>query len=174
MLWLSIKQHGDMTESLETSPKARPTRSLRGDYKVFHSIATRWADNDAYGHVNNVVYYSWFDTAVNAWLIKTGSLNLGSSPVIGLVVDTGCSYFESVSFPETVDIGLRVEALGRSSVTYAIGVFKHQKQHQDITSLSANTAIAQGRFTHVFVERSTQLPVAIPDEIRTRLVSIKR
>lgn len=146
---------------------SRPARSTRGDYRVFRSIPTRWADNDVYGHVNNVVYYAWFDTAVNAWLAETGSLNLGSSPVIGLVAETTCSYFESVSFPETVEIGIAVEALGRSSVTYVIGVFRMGGSGKE------GLALAQGRFTHVYVDQATQRPVPIPDAIRARMDGIR-
>ena len=143
---------------------SRPLRSQRCDYHVFRLIPTRWADNDAYGHVNNIVYYEWFDTAVNAWLIETGSLVLGISPIIGLVVETGCSYFESVSFPQNVEIGMAVKALGLSSVTYEIGVF----------SQGGNLAIAQGRFTHVYVDQASQAPVPIPDDIRARMEAIAR
>ena len=163
-----------MAGNMHAPPKPRALRSQRDDYRVFHAIATRWADNDAYGHVNNVVYYSWFDTAVNAWLISTGSLDLESSAAIGLVVDTACSYFESVSFPATVEIGMCVKTLGRSSVTYGIGVFRHGPHGEAIAGQNRHTAIAQGHFTHVYVDRSTRKPVPIPDQIRTRLMAIQR
>ena len=116
-------------------------------------------DNDVYGHVNNVVYYSYFDTAVNAALLEAGLLDIGASPVVGLVVETGCTYFESISFPETVEAGLAVERLGRSSVRYRLGVFK----------AGAPLAAAQGHFVHVYVERATQRPTDIPAPVRAAL-----
>ena len=102
----------------------RQPRLTRADFRVFRAIPTRWHDNDAYGHVNNVVYYGWFDTAVNAWLIENGFLDLAGSEIVGLVVETACTYFESVAFPETVEAGIAVERLGNSSVTYRIGIFR--------------------------------------------------
>src|SRR5215210_544712 len=96
----------------------RKVRSRRGDYRHFRPIPTRWMDNDPYGHVNNVVYYSWFDTAVNTYLIEAGVLDIAASPTVGVVIETGCTYFESVSYPETVEAGLAVTKLGRTSVTY--------------------------------------------------------
>lgn len=138
----------------------------RKNFRQFRAIATRWMDNDAYGHVNNVVYYSWFDTAVNAWLIEEGLLDIEASPVVGLVVETSCSYFESVAFPEPIEVGLAVERLGRSSVTYAVAIFRQ----------GAGQAAAQGRFTHVYVDRKEQRPVEIPAAVRkgleTLLVSV--
>jgi acyl-CoA thioester hydrolase len=142
---------------------SRPARSSRADYRVFRTIPTRWGDNDVYGHVNNVVYYGWFDTVVNAWLIENGLLDIAGSEIIGLVVETGCSYFESVAFPEEIELGLCVAALGRSSVTYHIGVFR--KGQAD--------AVAQGRFVHVHVMRADQRPVPIPDKARTLMESIR-
>ena len=131
----------------------------RDAFGIFRAIPTRWADNDAYGHVNNVVYYSWFDTAVNAWLIERGFLDITGSAVVGLVVETTCSYFESVAFPEAVEVGLGVERLGNSSVTYRIGVFRE----------GGGLAAAQGHFTHVYVDRTTQRPVPIPKDLRAAL-----
>jgi acyl-CoA thioester hydrolase len=142
---------------------SRPARTSRGDYRVFRAIPTRWADNDAYGHVNNVIHYSWFDTAVNAWLMENGLLDIAGSGTIGLVVETSCSYFESVAFPEEVELGIAVAALGQSSVTYRIGVFR---QGQDI-------AIAQGRFVHVHVTRADQRPAPIPDRARALMQAIR-
>ena len=118
-----------------------PERRDRYPYSL--SIATRWMDNDVYGHVNNVVYYPYFDTVVNEYLIRTGVLDIERSPVIGLVVETQCRYFEPVTFPDTIHAGLRVARLGRSSVRYEIGLFKND----------AETAAAQGHFVHVYVER---------------------
>lgn len=137
----------------------RPERLARAVFGVFRAIPTRWHDNDVYGHVNNVVYYSWFDTAVNAWLIERGFLDIAGSRTVGLVVETSCTYFESVAFPETVELGLGVERLGTSSVTYRIGVFRQ----------GGERAAAQGRFTHVYVDRATQRPVPIPADLRAAL-----
>ena len=137
----------------------RPERLPRAVFKVIRPIATRWMDNDAYGHVNNVHYYSYFDTAVNGWLVEEGLLDIVDSPVIGLVVETGCIYFESVAFPETLEAGIRVAHLGRSSVRYVIGIFKE----------GAELAAAQGHFVHVHVDRATQRPVDIPARTREAL-----
>ncbi|KRD99904.1 thioesterase [Bosea sp. Root381] len=131
----------------------------RAAFRLFRAIPTRWADNDAYGHVNNVVYYAWFDTAVNAWLVEGGFLDIAGSAVVGLVVETSCSYFESVAFPETVEVGLGIERLGNSSVTYRIGIFRE----------GGERAAAQGHFTHVYVDRATQRPVPIPADLRDAL-----
>ncbi|WP_293798447.1 thioesterase family protein [uncultured Bosea sp.] len=140
----------------------RQPRLTRADFRVFRAIPTRWHDNDVFGHVNNVVYYGWFDTAVNAWLIENGFLDLAGSEIVGLVVETGCTYFESVAFPETVEAGIAVERLGNSSVTYRIGIFRH----------GGTQAAAQGRFTHVYVERASQKPVPIPAPLRGALAAI--
>ncbi len=137
----------------------RPTRLSRSAFKLFRPIQTRWMDNDAYGHVNNVHYYSYFDTAVNGWLIEEGLLDVENAPVIGLVVETGCTYFESVAFPEKLEAGIGVAHLGRSSVRYVIGIFKE----------GAELAAAQGHFVHVFVERTTRRPVDISDHAREAL-----
>jgi acyl-CoA thioester hydrolase len=134
----------------------RPARLSRVAFRHFRPIATRWIDNDVYGHVNNVVYYSYFDTVVNGHLIEAGLLDIAKSPAIGLVVETGCTYYESVAFPNALEAGLAVETLGRSSVRYRIAVFK----------AGADLAAAQGHFVHVYVERSTQRPVPIPDAHR--------
>ncbi|WP_377840909.1 acyl-CoA thioesterase [Bosea sp. UC22_33] len=141
----------------------RQPRLMRADFRVFRAIPTRWHDNDAYGHVNNVVYYGWFDTAVNAWLIENGFLDLAGSEIVGLVAETGCTYFESVAFPETVEAGISVERLGKSSVTYRIGIFRQ----------GGGLAAAQGRFTHVYVERASQKPVPIPAPLRAALTAIQ-
>ncbi len=141
----------------------RASRLTRGDFRIFRAIPTRWHDNDVYGHVNNVVYYGWFDTAVNAWLIENGFLDPATSEIVGLVVETGCSYFESVAFPETVEAGIAVERLGTSSVTYRIGIFRQGSEQ----------AAAQGRFTHVYVARASQKPVPIPATLRAALTAIQ-
>lgn len=141
----------------------RPPRRGRADFRIFRPIQTRWHDNDVYGHVNNVVYYSWFDTAVNGWLVENGFLDIGGSDTIGLVVETTCTYFESVAFPEAVEVGIAVERLGTSSVTYRLGIFRH----------GSNEAAAQGRFTHVYVERAGQRPVPIPPPLRAALEAMQ-
>ena len=137
----------------------RPSRPDRSAFRLFRPIATRWMDNDAYGHVNNVHYYSYFDSAVNGWLVEKGLLAIAGSPVIGLVVESGCSYFESVAFPDALEAGIAVAHLGRSSVRYRIGIFKS----------GADEAVAQGHFVHVYVDRATQRPVEIPPETRRAL-----
>jgi acyl-CoA thioester hydrolase len=137
----------------------RPTRPDRSAFRLFRPIATRWMDNDAYGHVNNVHYYSYFDSAVNGWLVEQGLLAITESPVIGLVVESGCTYFESVAFPDALEAGIAVAHLGRSSVRYRIGIFKE----------GAEPAVAQGHFVHVYVDRVTQRPVEIPPNAREAL-----
>lgn len=140
----------------------KPVRLTRADLRHFTTIQTRWQDNDVFGHVNNVVYYAWFDTAVNGWLIDRGLLDSAASSIIGLVVETGCSYAESIAFPEPVSIGIAIDRLGSSSVRYRIGVFR---EHGDL-------AIAQGHFTHVYVDRASQRPVPIPDAIRAAMARL--
>ena len=134
----------------------RAARLSRAAFRHFRPIATRWMDNDVYGHVNNVVYYSYFDTVVNGHLIEAGLLDIAESPAVGLVVETGCTYFESVAFPDVLEAGVAVETLGRSSVRYRVGIFK----------AGAELAAAQGHFVHVYVERGSQPPVPIPDAHR--------
>jgi acyl-CoA thioester hydrolase len=134
----------------------------RGDFKHFHTITTRWMDNDAYGHVNNVVYYSWFDTVVNQFLIANGALDIEHSKVIGLVIETQCNYFASVAFPERVVAGLRVSKLGNSSVRYEVGIFREDEE----------SASAQGHFVHVYVDRESRRPSAIPEPMRTLLQTL--
>ncbi len=141
---------------------SRPELLQRADYRYFRVIPTRWMDNDVYGHVNNVVYYSYFDTAVNGHLIEAGVLDIARSPVIGLVVETQCRFAASLAFPETVTAGLRVAHLGRSSVRYDIGLFSDR----------AEAAAAQGHFVHVYVDRATQTPVPIPDPVRAVLATL--
>lgn len=135
---------------------SRPTPNLRSSYPVFRAIPTRWADNDMYGHVNNVVYYSWFDTAVNALLIERGALDIHHGEVIGLVVETQCNYFSSLAFPQTVHAGIRVAHAGTSSIRYEVGLFAE----------GADVPAAQGHFVHVYVDRTTQRPVALPRALR--------
>ena len=140
----------------------RPERLSRGAFAVFRPIATRWSDNDVYGHVNNAQYYSYFDTAVNGWLVEKGLLTLATSAVVGLVVETGCTYFESVAFPEPLEAGIAVTRLGRSSVRYAVAIFRKDGAQ----------SVAQGHFVHVYVDRATQRPVAIPDPVRAALETL--
>jgi acyl-CoA thioester hydrolase len=142
---------------------SRPDRRGRDAYRWFVTIATRWADNDAYGHVNNTVFYQWFDTAVNAWLIEAGLLDIEAGDPIGLVVETGCSYFAPLSFPGDVEVGIAVDRLGNSSVTYRIGVFGRGETEP----------AAQGHFTHVYVGRNGRRPVPLPDSWRVRLIELK-
>jgi acyl-CoA thioester hydrolase len=141
--------------------RAEPNK--RDDYKHFHDITTRWMDNDAYGHVNNVVYYSWFDTVVNQFLIRKGVLDIERSQVIGLVIETQCNYFASVAFPERITAGLRVTKLGNSSVRYEVAIFRGDEQR----------ASAQGHFIHVYVDRDTRKPSAIPDGMQQLLQTIQ-
>ncbi|MDQ3942615.1 MAG: acyl-CoA thioesterase [Actinomycetota bacterium] len=134
----------------------------RDRYRHFLEIATRWMDNDVYGHVNNVVYYSYFDTVVNGYLISEGVLDIEGSPVIGLVVETRCRYFAPITFPDTVHAGLSVARLGSSSVRYEIGLFRNDE----------SVAAAQGHFVHVYVERATRRTAALPQETRRALEKI--
>lgn len=128
----------------------------REDYRRFLAIPTRWMDNDTYGHVNNVTYYSYFDTVVNEHLINAGGLDIRNAPFVGLVVETTCRYFRSLTFPETIDAAMRVARLGRSSVTYEIALFRQGDLHP----------AAAGRFVHVWVDRKTNAPCDIPPAIR--------
>jgi acyl-CoA thioester hydrolase len=140
----------------------RPAPENRNAYHHFQSIPTRWMDNDVYGHVNNVVYYSYFDTVVNQYLIEQRALNIDTSKVIGLVVETQCRYFASITFPDVVHAGLRVAKLGNSSVRYEIGLFRNDEQ----------TASAQGYFIHVYVDRATRRATFLPADLRSALEKI--
>jgi acyl-CoA thioester hydrolase len=137
-------------------------RASRGEYRHFTALTTRWSDNDVYGHLNNVVYYALFDTAVNAALIEAGVLDVERSAAIGLVVETGCRYFEALAFPDAVEVGLRVAKLGRSSVRFEIAIFK----------AGADEAAAQGHFVHVYVDRETRRPVELPGEVQRFLETL--
>ncbi len=131
----------------------------RSAYRHFSSVGTRWMDNDVYGHVNNVVYYSYFDTVVNRYLVEAGALDIERGPVIGLVVETACQYFAPLAFPQTVDAGLRVARLGRSSVRYEVGLF----------AAGAGETAARGHFVHVYVDRAGRRPVELPAALRAAL-----
>lgn len=135
---------------------SKPSAHQRADYPHFHILPTRWMDNDAYGHVNNVVYYSWFDTAVNHFLIAKQALDIPHGDIIGLVIETHCNYFAPISFPDTVQIGVRVANIGNSSVRYEVGIFREDDA----------TAAAQGHFVHVYVDAATRRPVTMPDLMR--------
>ena len=139
-------------------------RSPRAAYAHFLPLATRWMDNDVYGHVNNVQYYSYFDTAVNHYLITSGWLDIHNGDVVGLVVETRCSFAASVAFPDELDVGLRVEKLGNSSVRYGIGIFRRGEP----------LAAAEGHFIHVYVDRETNKPVRVPEALRAVLQPLLR
>ena len=124
----------------------------RDAYRAWTRIGLRWADNDVYGHVNNTIYYQWFDSAVNGWLVGEGLLDIAQGDPIGLVVATACDYLAPLAFPGNVEVGIAVERLGRSSVTYRLGVFAD----------GASEPAAQGRFTHVYVGRESRRPVELP------------
>lgn len=141
---------------------ARPSPSSRNAYKAFRTITTRWMDNDIYGHMNNVVHYSLFDTAVNGWLIGEGVLDIHGGDQIGIVVETGCRYFSELAFPDMVTAGIRVAKLGTSSVRYEVGLFRNEEE----------TAAAEGFFVHVYVDRETRRPKALSDRLRTALSAI--
>jgi acyl-CoA thioester hydrolase len=141
---------------------SRPTPETRAAYRHFQRIPTRWMDNDVYGHVNNVVYYSYFDTVVNQYLIEQGVLDIERSPVIGLVVETRCRYFAPLTFPDRVDAGLRVARLGNTSVRYEIGLFRNAE----------DTTCAQGHFVHVYVDRASRRPATLPPPLRAALERI--
>ena len=138
----------------EPSPSAR-----RGDFSVIRPIPTRWMDNDHYGHVNNVAYYSFFDTAVNGFLIDACGTDIRELPAIGIVAESSCRFLSAVSFPDTVDAGLGIERLGTKSVVYRIALFREEEDEP----------CAIGRFVHVYVDRATRRPVEIPQEIRKAL-----
>lgn len=135
---------------------------LRADYPHFQAITTRWHDNDLYGHVNNVTYYSFFDSAVNTYLIERGGLDIHEGAVVGFVVSSACDYFASIAFPDRIEIGLRVGTLGNSSVQYELAVFKQGEEE----------ACAAGRFVHVFVDRQSNRPVSIPPPLREALSAL--
>lgn len=145
---------------------AEPRKAFgrRADYRHFLAITTRWMDNDVYGHVNNVVYYSYFDTVVNRYLIESGALDIATSPVIGLVVETGCRYAKPLAFPEAVTAALRVARLGVSSVRYEIGLFREDD----------DDAAAEGHFIHVYVDRATRRPAPLPEKLRGALLPLVR
>ena len=143
---------------------SREQPETRDRYAAFESITTRWMDNDVYNHVNNVVYYSWFDTAVNAYMVRAGVLALDSPEVVCLVVETGCRYFRPVSFPDAIHCGLRVAHLGTSSVRFEIGVFRNDE----------DSAVAQGHFIHVACDAATHRRVPMPADMRAALEQLRK
>lgn len=163
-----MSAHTDSTDrSASAAPAtpvvvAKPAPDHRSTYRAFRAISTRWMDNDVYGHVNNVVYYSWFDTAVNAHLIEQGALDIHHGSVIGLVVETQCNYFAPLAFPQTIEAGIRVARLGGSSVRYEVGLFAQ----------GSELCAARGHFVHVYVDRETRRPVALPANLRNVLETL--
>ena len=148
---------------MSSASTSRPQPESRSAFKVFRRIDTRWTDNDVYGHVNNVVYYSWFDTAVNAHLIEQGALDIHHGETIGLVIETQCNYFAPLAFPQTIEAGIRVAKLGSSSVRYEIGLFA---QGEDLCA-------ARGHFVHVYVDKENRRPVkALPLKLKTVLETL--
>jgi acyl-CoA thioester hydrolase len=146
-----------------TDSKARKEFGRRADYRHFLPITTRWLDNDLYGHINNTVYYTFFDTVVNSTLIAGGFLNLEGSQIIGLVVENGCRFAKPLSYPEPVTAALRVAHIGNSSVRYEIGLFRGNE----------DDAAAEGHFIHVYVDRQTRRPVPLPDLLRGLLEPLR-
>lgn len=136
--------------------------AARTDFPHLIEIPTRWMDNDAYGHVNNVNYYSFFDTAVNSFLIDRGVLDIHADRIVGFVVDTGCAYFSSIAFPDTVHVGVRVAKLGHSSVRYELALYRNAEARP----------AAAGHFVHVYVDRESKRAAAIPDAVRSVLATI--
>ena len=141
----------------------RPSAHTRSQYRHFLPIQTRWSDNDAYGHVNNVVYYSYFDTLVNRWLIEQGGLDIDRGPVIGFAAETGCRYHRPFAYPETIFAAMRIGHLGTSSVRYELALF----------GAGEDVARADGHFVHVFVERASGRPTPIPPRIRDALERLR-
>ena len=137
----------------------KPEVKNRTQYHFLLPIQTRWADNDIYGHVNNVTYYSYFDTAANALLIQHAAFDIHNSPIIGLVVNSSCDFLEELTYPEIIEVGVAISKIGNSSLTYDLAIFKQGQQN----------ASAQGQFVHVFVERETKKSTSIPQEMRDAL-----
>ena len=152
-----------MTPKRTIEPPAEPAKETRARYRHFMALQTRWADNDVYGHVNNVTYYAYFDTAVNCYLIEKGGLDIADGGVVGFAVETMCRYVKPLAYPDALEAGLRVGHLGRSSVRYEVGIFR--KGDQD--------AAAFGHFVHVFVDRASGRPVPLPPRIRRALERIR-
>ena len=141
----------------------RQAADHRSDYFFFAPITTRWMDNDVYGHVNNVTYYSYFDTLANTYLIEEGGLDIHHGDIVGFVVNSGCSYFAPIAYPEKIEGALRINKMGNSSVEYGIAIFKE----------GSSTAVAQGHFVHVFVDKESNTPCSIPTQLREALQKIQ-
>lgn len=139
------------------SEMTRPRRAM-SDYRVVRDIALRWADQDMYGHVNNVIHYSLMDTAVNGWLIEASGVDIRKLSAVGVVVETGCSYLDELRFPQTISLGIALTSRGRSSVTYEVSLFDENR-----------TLAALGRFVHVYIDQTTRRPVPVPPEVSTAL-----
>jgi len=152
-----------MTSS-PTRREQRPAPETRAGFAHFYAIAQRWMDSDVYRHMNNVVYYSFFDTAVNRYLIERGALDVERSPDVGLVVETQCRFFSPITFPAMVNVGLRVDHIGKSSLRYAIALFSDE----------ADIASAQGHFVHVYVNRATNRPVPVPEAVKAAVLPLLR
>jgi acyl-CoA thioester hydrolase len=148
---------------MSNAPQARPQAAARADYRAFRQVGTRWMDNDVYGHVNNVVYYSWFDTLVNGYLVEQGALDIEHGQTIGLVVETHCNYFAPLAFPQMVEGGLRVANIGASSVRYEVGIFAQ----------GAPLTAARGHFVHVYVDRATRRPTTLPARLLGALEALR-
>ncbi len=142
----------------------RPPPLTRADFPVFRAITTRWNDEDVYGHVNNAAYYSFFDTAVNGYLIEASGTDIRRLPAVGLVVETGCVYRRELGFPQPVEVGLAVDRLGTSSIVYRLGLFQGEPDE----------AAAEGRFVHVYVEQESRRVTAVPDPIRAAVAPLHR
>jgi acyl-CoA thioester hydrolase len=145
-----------------TTSEAADGPTKRGDFPVLRAITTRWADNDVYGHVNNVVYYAYFDTAVNGWLIEATGADIRHLPAIGVVAETSCRFLAPLSFPDPVTAGVALERLGRTSIVYRIGLFRGDD----------DAPAALGRFVHVYVDASTRAPVEVPELIRAAVSTL--
>ena len=172
-----MSQQADQHAAQHQPKPAKPQALTRSDFGYFAALTTRWADNDIYGHVNNVMYYSFFDTTANRYLIEHGGLDIHDGDIIGLVVDSGCSYFAPIAFPDQLQGAIRVAHLGRSSVRYELAIFKipdasNTANENAHAAEQDNTAVAQGHFVHVFVDRITRKPVAIPEQMRAALAKI--
>ncbi|GAB3589755.1 thioesterase family protein [Angustibacter peucedani] len=146
----------------DVEPPEPPEPSARADFPVHWPMPTRWADNDQYGHANNVVYYSWFDTAVNGWLMREVGADVRELPAIGVVVETSCRFYAAVGFPDQLVVGLAVERVGGSSVTYRLAVFADGEERP----------AAVGRFVHVYVDPVTRRPTAVPDVVRSAAAAV--
>jgi acyl-CoA thioester hydrolase len=146
-------------------PIPEPDKLTSDDFPVVWPVLTRWADNDMFGHLNNAVYYQLFDTAINAWINTTTGLDPLTTPALGIVAESGCRYFSELHFPQSLLVGIAVTRLGRSSVTYRLGVFKEVTGRQPITAL--------GHWVHVYVDRASRKSVPIPEDIRSLLTTAR-